>query len=134
MASPHDGGRIRSSPADSRGRRWLGREPEDLLDPVEAGSAAGEPRGGAHGADGEVSAGLGAMDELDALAPADEVDRVFAGVVAPAQGLDADRALGSRSRLAGALEHIESELTAALDREITALFIERQEPTHRCVD
>ncbi|MCB9590448.1 MAG: tetratricopeptide repeat protein [Polyangiaceae bacterium] len=59
--------------------------------------------------------------------------------VAGPDGLPADQARlfvyqRNLERLAGALEHIESELTAALDREITALFIERQDPTHRCVD
>lgn len=59
--------------------------------------------------------------------------------VAGPDGLPADQARlfvyqRNLERLAGALEHIESELTAALDREITTLFIERREPTHRCVD
>ncbi len=59
--------------------------------------------------------------------------------VAGPDGLPADQARlfvyqRNLERLAGALEHIESELTAALDREITALFIERREPTHRCMD
>jgi hypothetical protein len=59
---------------------------------IDAGCPPHEPRRGAHRAGCEVVARVGAVDELEALAPADEHHRVLAGVVAAAQRLDADRA------------------------------------------
>ena len=71
------GGRLKTSLRWGRGR-----------------GAADEPGGGADGAAGEVLAGAGAVGELDALALAHEVDGVLARVVAAAQGLHPDGALG----------------------------------------
>jgi hypothetical protein len=45
------------------------------------------------------------VGELEALAPPEEQHRVLARVVAPAQRLDADRALRPRADLSRALQH-----------------------------
>ncbi len=62
---------------------------------------------------------------LDAVAGADGLPEKHARLFVYQRNLE---------RMAGALEHIEGELAAALEREIRALFIEQREPSHRCVD
>src|SRR5438552_15354360 len=72
--------------------RALQAEAEDVAHVVEARLAADDPERRANGADREGVARAGAVGDLDAVAVAQEHDRVIADDVAAAQGLDADLA------------------------------------------
>ena len=75
-----------------------------MFDSVKTRRLAHHPCGRANGSDSEMGAGGGAMRQLDTFSAANEVDRMLAGIVATAQGLDADRALGPRASFSCTLE------------------------------
>src|SRR5262245_31772706 len=79
---------------------WLAAEPQHVAHVVEAGLAADDPEGGAHGADGEGVAGARAVGDLEAIAVPQEEHGVVADDVAAAQGLDADLARAARADVA----------------------------------
>src|SRR5512147_1098354 len=63
---------------------------QDVLHIIESGFFSYHPLGRAYGPAGEHVAGMCPMGQLDPLAHADEIDRVFADDVPAADGLHAD--------------------------------------------